>query len=249
VTWDLGCYESFAPDLQPVAESVVDRLAPRAGEMVLDVGCGTGNATLVAARRGARVTGVDPATRLLEIARAAATAEGLGAQFAEGEAARIPLPDGSVDALVSVFGVVFAPDAGAAAAEFARVLRPDARIVLSAWLWDGALIEQARLRQELFADLVEGPAFAPFAWHDRKALGDLLGPYGFTVLMERQEHVFTAESPQAYADAQLVGHPLWVAARAVLEPAGRWDRARSELTEDPAAFRLTAGYAIATATR
>ena len=95
--WGLGHYESTAAQLLPAARVVVDRAAPVDGERVVDVGCGTGNAAPLVAARGARVTGVDPAARLLEVAREQATAQGLDATFALGEAAALPLADDDVD--------------------------------------------------------------------------------------------------------------------------------------------------------
>jgi ubiquinone/menaquinone biosynthesis C-methylase UbiE len=91
---------------------------------VLDVGCGTGNAALLAPARGATVTGVDPAARLLDVARARAIDHGLDITFSLGEAAALPIQSGSVDVLLSVFGVIFAPDPVTAAAEMARVTAP-----------------------------------------------------------------------------------------------------------------------------
>jgi ubiquinone/menaquinone biosynthesis C-methylase UbiE len=113
---------------------VVTRSAPASGEHVLDVGCGTVNAAPLAAERGATVTGVDPAPRLLEVARRESAARGLDATFAVGEAAALPLGDGETDVALSIFGVIFAPDARAAAAEIARVTAPARRIMLSAWI-------------------------------------------------------------------------------------------------------------------
>src|SRR6266536_5366377 len=112
--WGQGRYESVAEQLLPAAEVVVERAAPKEGERVVDVGCGTGNAALLAAERGAKVTGVDPAGRLLDVAAAEASERGLDADFVIGEAASIPLDDDSVDLAISVFGVIFAPDPQAA---------------------------------------------------------------------------------------------------------------------------------------
>lgn len=257
VDWGRGHYEHLAVQLRPAAEIVVDHLAPRPDEVVLDLGCGTGNAAMIAARRGARVTGVDPSPRLLEVARATAAAMGLDAEFILGNAATLPVPDGSVDAIGSVFGVIFAPDPAAAAAEIARVLRPGGRIVLSAWLREGALAAQARLRGELVAGLRdENPGRGLFAWHDPEALTGLLAPYGFSVVVHDQALAFTGASPEAYADAELADHPGWVEARELLESAGRWEHVRADLTqlfadanEDPRAFRFTSRYMIATATK
>src|SRR4051795_13544273 len=95
--WSLGRYEDTALQLLPAARVVVDRAAPSAGDRVVDVGCGSGNAALLAAERGARVTGVDPAARLLDVAREEAAARGLDANFALGEAAALPLADGEAD--------------------------------------------------------------------------------------------------------------------------------------------------------
>src|SRR3954469_15601168 len=95
--WGTGNYERTADQLLPAARLVVDRAAPAAGERVVDVGCGTGNATLLAAARGARVTGVDPAGRLLEVAREQAARGKLEADFVKGDAAAILLADGEAD--------------------------------------------------------------------------------------------------------------------------------------------------------
>jgi len=234
--WGAGHYEHTAAQLQGAAVVVVDVAAPAAGEHVVDVGCGTGNAALLAAARGARVTGVDPARRLLGVARELAEAGGLEAEFAEGEAAALPLGDGEADVVLSVFGVIFAPDVAAAATEMRRVCAPGGRIVLSAWIPEGPIFDAVRVVRR-----ASGPP--PFAWHDGDALAELLGRP-----VELAEHglAFTAASPRAFVDAEFTNHPLWSAndapdkreqVLAVLERAN----------EDAAAFRVTSPYVVATA--
>jgi SAM-dependent methyltransferase len=255
--WGLGHYENLAAQLRPVAHILVERAEPRRNELILDVGCGTGNAALIAASSGARVIGVDPSSRLLDFARTSVMDAGLDLQFVLGDAASLPVPGGCVDAIVSSFGVIFAPDAPAAAAELARVLRPGGRIALSAWLRHGALAEQAQLRRDLLLRAGgQRPSGDLYAWHDIEALTTLLAPHGFSVKLEEHELAFRAESAQAYADAELADHPLWVQARELLEPAGWWRRARDELielfaraNEDPAGFRVTSSYVVAVAAR
>jgi SAM-dependent methyltransferase len=241
----------------PAARLVVDRAAPVAGERVVDVGCGTGNAALLAAERGARVTGVDPAARLLGVARAEAAARGLDAEFFEGDAGSLPLPDDEADLVVSVFGVIFAPDPQVAAAEMARVLAPDGRIVISAWIPEGAISAVNRLSREAVARALElPPAPPPFAWHEQDALEGLLGPHGFDVSLEEATISFTGPSPREYLQAEAESHPMALAGRAVLEPRGE-DGALlasmlevlEEANEDPGAFRVTSRYVIATARR
>jgi SAM-dependent methyltransferase len=255
--WDLGRYEHVAAQLFPVAEIVVHRLDPRVGERVVDIGCGTGNAALLVDRRGALTTGVDPSPRLLKTARIEAVAQGLKTDFVIGVAETLPFNDASIDAIVSVFGLIFTPDAQAAAVEMARVLTLDGRIVLSAWIPGGAIGEQARIRREaVAAALGEVPQSASFAWNDLDALTALLAPYGFSVDGDVEILQFTAASPLAYAESEFEYHPLWVEARTVLEPLGKWqalyDRALQifvDANEDPSAFRISSRYIVARAIR
>jgi SAM-dependent methyltransferase len=256
VDWGEGHYEHIAPQLVTAAEAVVERLAPRASEHVVDIGCGTGNAALLAARRGARVTGVDPSARLLELAEAAARDEGLEAGFVQGEAGAMPVEDGAADGVLSVFGVIFAPDAERAASELARITAPGGRIVLSAWLPGGAIADVARLRREAIASATAAPGGPPpFAWHEREALAGLLGPYGFSVEVEEAEIAFTAESPEAFADGESRNHPMWFATRAALEPDAvtaleeRTLELYRDANEDADGFRVTSRYVLVTARR
>jgi SAM-dependent methyltransferase len=225
---------------------------------VLDLGTGTGNAALLAAARHATVVGVDPAARLLEVARARAADAGLEATFVLGEGAAIPLESGTVDVVVSVFGVFFAPDASAAAAELARVVTPDGRIVLSAWLPGGAVGDVVRMaRGTAMAALGAPPAPPPFAWHEQEALAGLLS--GFDVGVERHDHVFRAPSIDAFIQRELVDHPMSAASRAMLEARGKSDvqttiaeRAREILTEaneTTDGVAVTSSYVVATARR
>jgi SAM-dependent methyltransferase len=256
VDWSAGHYELVGEQLLPAVAVAIDRAALSAGERVLDLGCGTGAAALEAAARGALVTGVDPAPRLIEEARAAAVARGLEAVFVLGEAAALPLAGASIDAVVSVFGVVFAPDPHAAAGELARVTTPAARIVLTAWIASGALADVRDVRREAFAaiGMADGPA--PFAWEDRAALEGLFGPLGFTLELERSELAFIGSSPESFVEAWFRDHPLWIADREMLESHGAMDEVRertiavfASANEDPRALRVTSPYAVITLRR
>lgn len=255
--WGLGHYERTAEQLMPAARLVVERAAPTAGERVVDVGCGTGNAALLAAERGARVTGVDPAERLLEVARAEAAARGVDAEFVEGEAAALPIPDGEADVVMSVFGVIFAPAPQAAVAEMARALSPDGRIVISAWIPDGAISAVNRMSRQAVAQALDlPPAPPPFAWHEQEALAGLFGAHGFEVGLEEATIAFTGPSAREYMQAEADSHPLALAGRAVLEPRGESEALTGRMldvleqaNEDPSAFRVTSRYVVATARR
>src|SRR3954454_5632737 len=119
VDWGAGRYETTAAELAPVAEVVVERASVRAGDDVVDVACGTGNAALLAAARDAHVIGVDGAPRLLAVARERAAAQGLEVELREGDLLALPVADGAADVVLSVFGVIFARDAALAPREIA----------------------------------------------------------------------------------------------------------------------------------
>jgi ubiquinone/menaquinone biosynthesis C-methylase UbiE len=131
--WGGADYEQVAQRLAPVHELLVERLALRAGERLLDVATGTGEVALRAARAGVDATGLDISEPLLEQARVKAEREGLGAAFEAGDAQALPYGDASFDVVASCFGVMFAPDAERVAAELARVLRPGGRLGLTTW--------------------------------------------------------------------------------------------------------------------
>src|SRR6478672_10870968 len=122
-TWSTGDYHVIATQIQIVSELLIERLDIRSTERVLDVATGSGNAAIAAARRGCEVVGVDYVPALLARGRRRAEAEGLSVDLREGDAEAIPVPDGSFDAVLSVFGAMFAPDHRRAAAELTRVCR------------------------------------------------------------------------------------------------------------------------------
>ena len=255
--WGAGGYESVAAQLLPAARAVVESAGLRPGERVLDLGCGTGNAALLAAERSGEVTGVDPASRLLEIARARAAREGKKVTFRRGEAASLPLDDSSVDVILSVFALIFAPDPDAAAAEMSRVLAPGGRIVLSAWIPAGAMFEMTSTASDTVRQAVGAPPGpAPFAWEQRDALLNLLAPHGFSVEVKHHALAFTASSVREFLDDQARNHPMAVAGLSVLERLGQAAALRTRLlrilengNEDAREFRVTSRYAVATAHR
>lgn len=136
-TWASGDFAVIGTTLQIVGESLCEAVDLHAGEHVLDVAAGNGNATLAAARRFAEVTSTDYVPALLDRGRARAAAERLPVTFLEADAEALPFPDASFDVVLSTYGVMFAPDQDRAAAEMARVCRPGGRIGLANWTPDG----------------------------------------------------------------------------------------------------------------
>jgi ubiquinone/menaquinone biosynthesis C-methylase UbiE len=143
--WRAGNYGEFAKYLEPAAREILSSWHIPPGRRMLDVACGAGQISIPAARAGVRVTGVDIAAHLIEQARRRAVAEGLSAQFDEGDAAQLPYPDASFDAVVSMLGVMFAPEPDEVAAELIRVCRPGGRIILVNWPPAGLVAEGFKL--------------------------------------------------------------------------------------------------------
>jgi SAM-dependent methyltransferase len=255
--WGLGRYEHTAQQLRPAARVLVDHAGVTADQRVVDVGCGTGNAALLAAARGARVKGVDPAMRLLKVARGRAAARGLDVTFVHGEAASLPLADESADIVLSNFGVIFAADAPAAADELARVTAPGGRVVLTAWIPEGAIHEIGQAARAAITEVVGKPTGPPpFAWHDEDSLNGLFAPAGLEATVREAEIAITGPSPLEYLVREYASHPYAVVTRAILEPRGKLEalQARTldileEANEDPAGFRVTSRYVVATASR
>jgi SAM-dependent methyltransferase len=200
---------------------------------------------------------IDPATRLLEVAAARARERSLAATFLEGVASAIPLPDETADVIVSVFGVIFAPDAPAAAEEIARVAAPTNRVVLSAWRPRGPIAVIARLRNDAVSRAKGGATGGPppFAWHEEAALQELFGPHGFTVSIEDAALPIVASSAEGFLDRQFRAHPGWLEAGRVLDgPAVETLRRETldvlvDANEDPGGFRITSDYAVVTMRR
>lgn len=136
-TWIAGDFGQIAKYYTDEAEAFISRLNLRPGMKVLDVACGTGNLALPAARAGAEVTGVDIAPNLVEQARENAKREGLNVQFDEGDAEALPYPDASFDAVVTMFGAMFAPRPELVASELKRVCRPGGVIAMANWTLGG----------------------------------------------------------------------------------------------------------------
>src|SRR5262245_33977607 len=102
--WASGDFAVIGTTLQIVGELLCEAADVRAGERVLDVAAGNGNATLAAARRFARVTSTDYVPALLDRGRRRAEAEGLTIAFEVADAEALPYPAASFDVVLSTFG-------------------------------------------------------------------------------------------------------------------------------------------------
>jgi ubiquinone/menaquinone biosynthesis C-methylase UbiE len=192
--WTSGDYGQVGVRLQIVGETLCEAVDLRAGERVLDVAAGNGNASLAAARRFAEVTSTDYVPQLLEQGRKRAEGEGLPMHFLVADAEQLPFEAGSFDVVLSTFGVMFTPNQERAAAEMMRVLRPGGRIGLACWTPGGFIGELFRV----VGQFVPPPAGVrpPSAWGTETRLVELFGPCAQDLKTTRREYVFRFLSVQ-----------------------------------------------------
>jgi SAM-dependent methyltransferase len=243
--WDAGNFAAVAEKILDAGEAVVAAAGVEPGMEVLDVACGTGNATLPAARAGARVTGLDFAPGLLEIARERAADAMLEIDFVEGDAQALPFEDASFDRVVSTFGHMFAPDHRKTADEMKRVLKPGGAIAVASWMPEGAIGRMFRVTADL---LPPPPGPPPGLWGTEDHVREM---WGDDVEFERHEIVWTDDSVESYARFMLESFGPLLNAREVLgEREGELDRAYRDFLEreneaDDGTLRFRGQYLVA----
>jgi SAM-dependent methyltransferase len=196
--WAAGDYAVIGTTLQIVGETLCEALDLRAGERVLDVAAGNGNATLAAARRWCDVVSTDYVPALLERARARAGAEGLAVQFEQADAEHLQYEDGAFDVVLSTFGVMFTPNQEQAAAEAARVCKRGGRIGLANWTPTSLVGEMFKLIGRYIppAPGVKSPAL----WGTEERLRELFGGRIAALHAPRRHFVFRYRSPRHWLD-------------------------------------------------
>lgn len=171
-TWMDGNYDYFSRFMEASAAEFVDRLPIQTGTSLLDVACGSGQLALIAARRGARVTGVDIATNSILAARGRAASEGLDARFDEGDAEALPYPNASFDVVATIYGAMFAPRPELVAAELLRVCRTGGTIAMGNWTKEGFIGQMFKT----FARFIAPPGMpAPVLWGDENVVRERFG--------------------------------------------------------------------------
>ncbi|MGD9525764.1 class I SAM-dependent methyltransferase [Pseudonocardia sp.] len=186
VMWALGDYHAVATGVvSGLGRELVDACRLRAGERVLDVAAGTGNATVPAAAAGARVTAADLTPELFEAGRTAAARQGVDVDWVEADAEALPFADGEFDVVMSCLGIMFAPHHQAAADEALRVCRAGGRIGLLSWTPTGFVGELFRTLKE-YAPPPPPGASPPPLWGEEEHVRTLLGDSVTEVVAERR---------------------------------------------------------------
>ncbi len=196
--WASGDYAIVGTTLQIVGEQLLEAMNLPSGVSVLDVAAGNGNATLAAARRFHRVTSTDYVPALLAKAEMRARAENLHVHFQTADVEALPFTDDSFDAVISTFGVMFAPDQEKSASEMMRVCRPGGRIGLANWTPDGFI---GQVFKTLGRHVPPAPGLqSPALWGLEGRLHELFGDRGLSIEPVRRKFNFRYRSPDHFMD-------------------------------------------------
>ena len=252
--WSSGDYPEVAHLIESAAEHVVNVAGVEAGQDVLDVATGSGNVAILAAQRGAKVTGLDITPELFDAGRARAAEANVEVEWVEGDAEDLPYDEGSFDRALSTFGTMFAPRHEVAAGELVRVTKPGGTIAVAAWTPEGI---NGQMFKTVASHMPPPPPELkpPALWGNEEHMRSLLEPQSVALEFERAVVDFEDESIDAwlaYGEEKL--GPM-VMARAVLEPQGKWDALRADLRSlyerenlnDDGSFRVAPEYLVTVA--
>lgn len=191
-------YEAISRGISDAIEHCAVRLAVQPGERVLDLACGTGWASraIAASVEDARIFGVDIAADLVEAARARAERSRLAIDYRVGDAESLPFEQGSFDAVISTFGVMFASRPELAARELGRVTRKSGRLGITTWKPDSTVFEMFKVMKAYLPAPPDPPPPSPFAWGSRDRVRELLGA-DFELRFEEGTSPFRATSPES----------------------------------------------------
>jgi SAM-dependent methyltransferase len=196
--WSSGDYAIVGTTLQIVGEELCESLDVRAGQSVLDVAAGNGNATLAAARRWCDVMSTDYVPSLLERGKARAAADGFSVRFKEADAEALPFADASFDTVVSTFGVMFTPNQDVAASELVRVCKSGGKIGLANWTPAGFIGQVFKT----LGGYLPPPAGAksPALWGTKARLDEMFAASAADIKLTSKHFVFRYRSPEHFLD-------------------------------------------------
>ncbi len=196
--WASGNYAIVGSTLQIVGETLAEVMDPKPGSKILDVAAGNGNATLAFARRWHDVTSTDYVQSLLDAGQARATAEGHSVTYEVADAEALPYADGAFDAVVSTYGVMFAPDQQKAAAEMIRTTRSGGQIGMSNWTPSGFV---GQLFKRLGAHVAPPAGVkSPALWGDEAWIDTTFGPAAKAISITKRQFVFRYASPAHFVE-------------------------------------------------
>ncbi|HKO26741.1 MAG TPA: class I SAM-dependent methyltransferase [Solirubrobacteraceae bacterium] len=253
--WSTGDYADVCDRMIPdLGARLVELSQVASADEVLDVAAGSGNASLPAARRGAKVTALDITPALLEVGRRRAAAEGLEITWVEGDAQAMPFADAGFDVVLSCVGVQFCADRGAAIKELVRVCRPGGRIALIAWTPEGFI---GQVLAAITSAMTGGPRPGSLDWGSEDWITETFAELANEISFSRAQVAMPAPSAAAWVDYMATAYGPMAMARTALEARGDWEPAREALIRiagaheagDGDGFSAEAEYLVAIVSR
>ena len=256
-TWAAGDYPAVAEMIDEVPpRDLLARVDIRPGEDVLDVATGTGNAALRAAAAGANVVGLDLTPELFERARAREAEFGVEVDWVEGDAESLPFADDSFDAVLSIFGIQFAPRHEVTANELARVVRPGGRIGLVNWTPEGLIGELFKIMGKY---MPAPPSYAspPPLWGSEQHVRALFAGEPVEFEFHRGPNPWRYDSAEEFVEFFETNYGPTLKARERLMAEGRWNDCRNEMLAmaerhneaDDGSLLMQAEYLVAVGTK
>jgi SAM-dependent methyltransferase len=249
--WSAGDFATAAQQIAEVGVTTVDRAGVASGDVVLDVACGAGNATIPAAKTGAKTTGLDITPELLEAGKKSAAEHGVEIEWIHGDAQDLPFDDATFDVVLSVFGCMFAPDHRKAAEELVRVLKPGGRMLVAAWRPEGNM---GRMFATVASHLPPPPEGfqPPPLWGNEEHLREIFDGLPIELELEPTTVDFVGDSSDQFFMEYERDLPPIVMAKARLEPEGKWEPLRSDMKAlyddtneaDDGSFRAAQEYVL-----
>jgi SAM-dependent methyltransferase len=229
--WASGDYADVCDRMIPrLGVRLVELAEVGAGQAVLDVACGTGNAALPAAATGAAVTALDITPALLQAGAARAAADNLGVTWVQGDATALPFDAATFDRVLSCVGAQFCGDQEATAGELRRICRRGGRIGLIAWTPEGMIGQVlAAVGRATGAARPGGPS--PLDWGREERLAELFAERSGDIAAAREQVEMPASSAAAWVHYMADAYGPLLRAKVALGPSGAWPPLRAELIE------------------
>jgi ubiquinone/menaquinone biosynthesis C-methylase UbiE len=221
-TWESGDYTTFAKYMESGSVAFFEQLGIAPGTTLLDVGCGAGQLTIPAARKGIRVTGVDLAQNLVDEANRRAREENLDIEIMQGDAEALQFPDESFDVVLSFIGAMFAPRPELVASELTRVCRRGGRIIMGNWTPEGHVGQMFKV----IGQYAPPPPYfpSPLLWGNEEKVRERLGPGTSELTITRRMFPFSYPfSPAQVAEFFVTYYGPTVKAYASLEEGKKED--------------------------
>ncbi len=206
-TWSSAgrAYDEVSRGIADAIDHCIGRLAPKSGDLILDVATGTGWTARRIAERDIHVTAMDFAPDVLSAAKEIAAARNLDIKFEQGDAEAMNYKDGAFDRVISTFGVMFVQRPEDAANELARVCKPGGKLALAVWTPDGNIFEMFKIMKEFMPKPTGTPPPSPFEWGNPERVRDLLQD-NFELTFEKGTSFYREPNGEAAWETFSVGY-------------------------------------------